>query len=164
VRRFLIFPLLWACLFLAGQITLELVDKIIFWFPTYFRPQATDVYIHILPKLGFFEFVPGTIAGASVGLMFATLDLRLNRQRDAQGNETLKRLLKHLFQSLVVAVLFIVVSTSVREFIWISYATQRRYHAYPPNLQLLNALSLVPFVVLAGAFLWSMSKSLRHRL
>ncbi len=157
------FPPLWACLFLAGQVTLELVQRISFWAFVYFQRQATDVYIHILPKLSFSRFLPGMIVGANVGLAFAALDLGLNRRNDLHGGETLKRLMKHGFQSLVVAVSFIVVSTSAREFIWISYAGHRRYHAYPPDFQLLNALSCVPVLALVSAFLWTMSKSLHHR-
>lgn len=163
MRRFLLFPPLWSCLFFAAQVTIELINRISFWLRLHFQPP-TDFYLHINSKSSLFRFVPGIVIGLGVGIMFAALDLYLDHRSDARGEETLKRLLKYLFQSLVAAMLFIIILTGIKDFILMSYGMHRRYHAYPPNLQLLNALSLVPFVVLAGAFLWSMSKSLRHRL
>ncbi len=100
--------------------------------------------------------------GFVVGVVFAALDLSLNRRNDGGGGETLKRLVKHLFGSLVVAILFIIVSTGVKELLWNGYGMHRRYHAYPPDMELLNAFRFVPVLALAGAFLWAMNKSLRH--
>ncbi len=148
-------------MFLAGQITVELVNRISFWLRMHFQPP-TDFTIYIDSKFSLFRFVPGMVIGLVVGIVFAALDLALNRRSDRRGEETLKSLLKHLFRSLVVAILFIIVSTGIKGFILIRYSMHRRYHAYPPDIELSNAFRFVPFLILAGAFLWAMNKSLRH--
>ena len=161
MRRFFIFPPLFAVWFLAAQFGLMVVNY--FGTSLWLRltPPVTDIYYHTLPLSRF--LAPLLLAfevGAVVGVFFAAFALVFRRSR---GDKKMAlSLVSHLVKSGVVAVGLILFFQGAMLYVT-AQSSHRRYHAYPPDMQWLNLISCAQILVLLASVLWAMGRTLFSR-
>lgn len=157
MKRFLIFPPLFAVWFIAAQFGLRIVSWCGIWLTFRLSPPI-DFYWHAMP-VSLAEFVPAIIAGIGVGVVFATLEFAFHR-RYRVPNETAIQLLRNLIKSGTIAVTLILICQGVSIWLFI-HPLHRRYHAYPPEMTWLNTIHLLQPLILLLSLFWAMGKTLK---
>ncbi|BCM93751.1 hypothetical protein IAD21_05642 [Abditibacteriota bacterium] len=153
MRRFLIFPALFAAWFSAAQFGIRILQEFSYWF--IFHNLLSSIQFHLEPLVLYSVRVGGI--GIFIGCLFALLDLLINRnQREVY--ETTQHLLKNLLISGVVAVSLVLFC----QVIWISILIKhpRRYQISPTASTLLDWLGYIPPLLLLAALLWATVKTL----
>lgn len=160
MRRFLIFPPLFAAWFLAAQLSLMALAWAGAYAAFHFFPPKTDIYF-IESRTSPLIFVPAIIIGAVVGCAFAALDFALHRNRRTP-KETLSQLLRNGIRSGLVAVALVLLCQGVL-LVLAAQENHRRYHAYPRDIEWLNLIHILQPALLLLAMLWAMGKTLLKR-
>jgi len=128
MRRFLLFPLLFAGLCGIFRLVMEASSHFVLWIMLRFSWLQTDVYYHSEP-LSSSPYVPFLAFGVVVGLLFAALDFALHFPDDRDGSGALQKLLE--FRRLPFVAFGIVLLNNLCLQMGMSFwESHRRYHAY----------------------------------
>lgn len=160
MRRFLIFPPLFAVWFLAARVGLWVVNALGASLALRFSPPV-DIYYHTFPLSHYIQiFLPAPETGAVVGCLFAAVDFALRRGR--QPNETAFQLVRYLVKSGTVAVALVLLCQGAMLLVEVS-SLHRRYHTYASEMTWLSWISFIQVLLLLGSVLWAMVKTLRQQ-